>query len=193
MPSFVWDFGQRNYAPHRRRDQPLTDHLNTKQADAITPSNVLRQPVHDWQRVLRFGATALFITTVLTLIGLVIGPRRARVGVLLFGLDGLSLFGHACPGRHLLGPLHGSGGGAADGGGGDHDLRGLACAPTRRGIWSRIAPRDWAPAGNSRMRICRSLGPIADCARKGGVRGLRANGANPAGSERLRQSRRRLS
>jgi hypothetical protein len=102
-------------------------------------------------------------------------------------------FGHACPGRHLLGPLHGSGGGAADGGGADHDLRGLACAPTRRGIWSRIAIRDWAPAGNSRMRICRSLGPIADCARKGGVRGLRANGGNPAGSERLRQSRRRLS
>jgi hypothetical protein len=47
--------------------------------------------LHDWQRVIRFGATALFITTILTLIGLAVGPRRSRVGVLLFGLGGLSL------------------------------------------------------------------------------------------------------
>lgn len=44
-----------------------------------------------WQRVIRFGATALFVTTLLTLIGLVHGSRRARVGVLLLGLGGLSL------------------------------------------------------------------------------------------------------
>lgn len=49
------------------------------------------QFLHDWQRVIRFGATALFITSVLTLIGLAIGPRRSRVGVLLFGVGGLSL------------------------------------------------------------------------------------------------------
>lgn len=47
--------------------------------------------LHDWQRVVRVGATALFITTVLTLIGLAVGSRRSRAGVLLFGLGGLSL------------------------------------------------------------------------------------------------------
>ncbi len=47
--------------------------------------------LHDWQRVFRFGATLLFITTLLTMIGLAIGPRRSRVGVLLFGVGGLSL------------------------------------------------------------------------------------------------------
>jgi hypothetical protein len=47
--------------------------------------------LHDWQRVVRFGATALFITTVLSLIGVAVGDRRSRVGVLLFGIGGLSL------------------------------------------------------------------------------------------------------
>jgi hypothetical protein len=47
--------------------------------------------LHDWQRVFRFGATLLFVTTVLTLIGLVTGTRRSRAGVMLFGLGGLSL------------------------------------------------------------------------------------------------------
>jgi hypothetical protein len=44
-----------------------------------------------WQEVIRFGATALFVTTLLTLVGLAIGSRRSRVGVLLFGVGGLSL------------------------------------------------------------------------------------------------------
>lgn len=44
-----------------------------------------------WQHVTRFGATALSITTVLTLLGLAIGTRRSRVGVLLFGVGGLAL------------------------------------------------------------------------------------------------------
>jgi hypothetical protein len=44
-----------------------------------------------WQRVVRFGATALSIATILVLLGLVIGTRRSRVGVLLFGIGGLSL------------------------------------------------------------------------------------------------------
>jgi hypothetical protein len=44
-----------------------------------------------WQRVFRFGATALVITTLLTLIGLIVGTRRSRAGVLLFGLGALSL------------------------------------------------------------------------------------------------------
>lgn len=44
-----------------------------------------------WQRVVRFGATALSIATILTLLGLVFGTRRTRLGVLLFGVGGLSL------------------------------------------------------------------------------------------------------
>jgi dolichyl-phosphate-mannose-protein mannosyltransferase len=44
-----------------------------------------------WQRVVRFGATALFIATLLVLAGLVFGTRRSRVGVLLFGIGGISL------------------------------------------------------------------------------------------------------
>ncbi len=49
------------------------------------------QLLHDAQRVIRFGATALFVTTILVLIGLVVGRRRSRVAVLLFGVGGLSL------------------------------------------------------------------------------------------------------
>jgi 4-amino-4-deoxy-L-arabinose transferase-like glycosyltransferase len=52
--------------------------------------------LRDWQLVFRFGATVLFITTILIAIGLGTGPRRSRVGVLLFGIGGLSL---------LLGPV----------------------------------------------------------------------------------------
>jgi hypothetical protein len=47
--------------------------------------------LHGWRRVVRFGGTALAITTVLALIGLFVGSRRLRVGVLLFGIGGLAL------------------------------------------------------------------------------------------------------
>lgn len=47
--------------------------------------------MHDYQRIFRFGATLLTLTTLLTLLGLVVGPRRSRIGVLLFGVGGLSL------------------------------------------------------------------------------------------------------
>ncbi|MGH2952028.1 MAG: ArnT family glycosyltransferase, partial [Solirubrobacterales bacterium] len=47
--------------------------------------------LHDYQRVFRFGATALAITTALTLLGLLAGPRRNRIGVLLFGVGGLAI------------------------------------------------------------------------------------------------------
>jgi Dolichyl-phosphate-mannose-protein mannosyltransferase len=47
--------------------------------------------IRDWQVVIRFGATALFVTTLLTLLGLLIGTRRSRFGVLLFGVGGVAL------------------------------------------------------------------------------------------------------
>ncbi len=47
--------------------------------------------IRRWQVILRFGATALFVTTLLTLLGLLIGTRRSRLGVLVLGAGGLSL------------------------------------------------------------------------------------------------------
>jgi len=47
--------------------------------------------LHDYQRVFRFGPTLLSITTLLALLGLFVGPRRSRVGVLLFGAGGIAL------------------------------------------------------------------------------------------------------
>ena len=43
------------------------------------------------QRLFRFGGTLLTITTALVLLGLAIGPRRSRLGVLLLGVGGLAL------------------------------------------------------------------------------------------------------
>jgi 4-amino-4-deoxy-L-arabinose transferase-like glycosyltransferase len=47
--------------------------------------------LHDISRVIRFGATLLFITTLLVLIGLFVGLRQSRAGVLLFGVGGFTL------------------------------------------------------------------------------------------------------
>jgi hypothetical protein len=47
--------------------------------------------LRDWQRIVRFGGTALSIATLLVLLGLFTGTRRSRVGVVLFGIGGLSL------------------------------------------------------------------------------------------------------
>jgi hypothetical protein len=47
--------------------------------------------IRGWQLIVRFGATALLVSTFLVLIGLMIGCRRSRVGVLLMGVGGLSL------------------------------------------------------------------------------------------------------
>ena len=44
-----------------------------------------------WQRVGRFGGVALSIATILLLVGLLVGTRRSRVGVLLFGASGLAM------------------------------------------------------------------------------------------------------
>lgn len=47
--------------------------------------------LQDYQRVLRFEGPELAVATLLCLLGLLIGSRRSRVGVLLFGLGGLAL------------------------------------------------------------------------------------------------------
>jgi hypothetical protein len=69
--------------------------------------------LHDYQRVFRLGATLLWVTTLLTLLGLAVGPRRARLGAFLFGIGALSCllpeaWGAAYIGRYsvpLAGPL----------------------------------------------------------------------------------------
>lgn len=61
--------------------------------DDFTPSTYDpgRHFLRAWQHVTRFGATLLSVTTLLLLVGLAIGTRRSRVGVLLFGVGGLAL------------------------------------------------------------------------------------------------------
>jgi hypothetical protein len=47
--------------------------------------------ISSWQQVGRFGGTMLSIATALALVGLVVGTRRDRLGVLVLGLGGLAL------------------------------------------------------------------------------------------------------
>lgn len=55
------------------------------------PHSPGRHLLRTLQHVTRYGATLLSVTTALVLIGLLIGTRRSRVGVLLFGIGGLAL------------------------------------------------------------------------------------------------------
>jgi hypothetical protein len=47
--------------------------------------------ISSWQQVGRFGGTMLSVATALALVGLVVGTRRDRLGVLMLGLGGLAL------------------------------------------------------------------------------------------------------
>lgn len=47
--------------------------------------------LHDYQRTFRVGATLLTIATVLILLGLLVGPRRNRIAVLVLGVGGLAM------------------------------------------------------------------------------------------------------
>jgi CHASE2 domain-containing sensor protein len=47
--------------------------------------------LHDYQRVFRFGATALTICTLLTLLGLLLGRRRERISLMLLGIGSLAM------------------------------------------------------------------------------------------------------
>jgi 4-amino-4-deoxy-L-arabinose transferase-like glycosyltransferase len=67
----------------------------------------------DYEHPFRFGATLLTLCSLLTALGLLIGGRRPRIGVLLYGVGGLSvlvlsMFGGWYVGRHTVpisGPL----------------------------------------------------------------------------------------
>ena len=87
----------------------------------------LVQALHDYQRVFRIGATLLTITALITVLALLVGPRRSRAGALVFGLGGLvSLLPPALVGAYLgryTVPIAGPMGAAA--GIGIHTLWGL--------------------------------------------------------------------
>jgi Dolichyl-phosphate-mannose-protein mannosyltransferase len=46
---------------------------------------------YDYQRTFRFGATLLVLATLLTLVGLCVGPRRNRIAVLVLGVSSLAI------------------------------------------------------------------------------------------------------
>jgi 4-amino-4-deoxy-L-arabinose transferase-like glycosyltransferase len=48
--------------------------------------------LHDYQRIMRFGATPLTVATLLILLGLFVGSRRSRIAVLTFGVGGIAMF-----------------------------------------------------------------------------------------------------
>lgn len=139
----VWDDLSSFYVPSRRQPVPYSggeldpqlDWSSTIPPDAPEQAKVERDTqagmelffndftvdehprqlvaLHDYQRVFRFGPTMLSIATLLALLGLFVGPRRSRAGVLLFGLGGLALLvapviGGTYVGRYavpLAGPL----------------------------------------------------------------------------------------
>jgi 4-amino-4-deoxy-L-arabinose transferase-like glycosyltransferase len=55
----------------------------------IVPSAL--ETLRDYQRVFRFGATALSVSTILALIGLFVGPRRSRIGIFLLAAGSVAL------------------------------------------------------------------------------------------------------
>lgn len=79
--------------PYYTEVQPVTERgmeqfFNDFSVDKDPPGLRLMRAL---QHVTRFGGVALSITTLLVVLGLLIGTRRARDGVLLFGVGGLSL------------------------------------------------------------------------------------------------------
>jgi hypothetical protein len=106
----VWEYGRGYYLPGLTPDggTDLDPQLDYTAASFFEPDIVRGlnsfydeftvgrfQPglelLHGWQRVGRFGTAALAITTLLVAVGLLVGGRRSRVGVLLFGIGGLAL------------------------------------------------------------------------------------------------------
>jgi 4-amino-4-deoxy-L-arabinose transferase-like glycosyltransferase len=82
------------YGPHETRfiERAFEHRLETFYNDfTVDQGRPGLEFLRSWQLVIRFGATALSITTVLTLLGLAIGTRRSRAGFLLFGVGGLAL------------------------------------------------------------------------------------------------------
>lgn len=59
--------------------------------------------LESYENPFRFGGTLLTLTSLLTVLGLLIGPRRARIGVLLFGVGALAMLVFSTFGVYYLG------------------------------------------------------------------------------------------
>ena len=88
-----WSVGTTDYPADVRREFALTEFGMQEFFDPFTvgidPSGVELLNVE--QRLIRFGATALVISTILIAVGLFVGSRRNRIAVLLFGGGGLAI------------------------------------------------------------------------------------------------------
>lgn len=79
-------------AAQRKVERDTEDGMETFYDDfTVHRSTSLLNQLHDYQRIFRFGPTLLTITTLLALLGLLVGSRRSRVGVLLFGAAGIAM------------------------------------------------------------------------------------------------------
>lgn len=71
---------------------------------------------HDYQRIFRFGGTMLTVSTLLILLGLLVGTRRRRIAVFVLGIGGLAMlilpaFSANYVGRYMvpMSPLYAAG------------------------------------------------------------------------------------
>jgi 4-amino-4-deoxy-L-arabinose transferase-like glycosyltransferase len=86
--------------------------------------------LHDYQRVFRFGGTALTIATLLTLLGLCLGRRRERIALMLLGVGSVAMiliptFSVNYSGRYTVPPA---------------GLLAAAAAIAAMAIWRRFRP-----------------------------------------------------
>jgi hypothetical protein len=82
------DFTREGYVFVPAIEQSLEVFYNDFTIDEYRPG---LEFLRGWHRLTRFGGVLLSIATLLTLIGLAVGTRRSRVGVLAFGIGGLAL------------------------------------------------------------------------------------------------------
>jgi hypothetical protein len=88
-----WSVGTTDYPAEVRRQFAVTE-LGMR--EFFNPFTVEIDPpgvelLNVEQRLVRFGATALVIATILVAVGLFVGPRRSRIAVLIFGGGGLAM------------------------------------------------------------------------------------------------------
>lgn len=92
--------------------------------------------LHDYQRVFRFGATALAISALLTILGLCVGGRRERIALMLLGVGSLAMLLIPISSANYIGrytvPMAGP--------------LAAAAAIAAMAVWNRFRPKPSAPA-----------------------------------------------
>jgi len=103
--SFYWaPYGGATLSQHLNWDAPIDANRRKELRTAergienffdefsVRRNGTLLAQLETYQRIGRVGATVLFVCTLLTILGLLVGPRRNRVSVLVLGMGGLALF-----------------------------------------------------------------------------------------------------